>query len=305
MKPGLFSIVLMGSLIAFLAGTSNVHADDCTEANALFQKSLSAAGGTEGLLEEAIGLCPRHTGALNNLALFKEGQGRMEEAERYYKRAIESDPNSIAPYAGLGDVLMAQENFGEAEGAYRTFVEGLAAEKEKGDPSGLAAYEGEYRARWNKARVSVLTDQNNGTVVSAKNILRSLSQPRLRGLKVTGRTKPSIDISILFDTNSARINQKSLAQIDQIAEALAGAELRGATILIEGHTDSVGNETYNLGLSQQRADSVKQILVARFGLAPDHMETKGFGETLPIAPNDMEAARAFNRRVTFVNQGRK
>ncbi len=304
MKLKFFSIVLTTLLLASLTGASNVQADDCAKANALYQQSLSAGSGKEGLLEKALQLCPRHTGALNNLALLKEGQGRMVEAERYYKRAIESAPNNIAPYAGLGDVLMAQNNFQEAEGAYRTFVEGLAAEKEKGDPLGLAAYEEEYRTRWNKARASVLNDQNNFTLVSAKHILRSLSKPRLRGLKVTGRTKPSIDISILFDTNSYRINPKSLAQIDQIAKALKGAELQGATILIEGHTDSVGNETYNLGLSLKRAESVKQILVARGGFQPDQMETKGFGETLPIAPNDTEAEKALNRRVTFVNQGR-
>jgi outer membrane protein OmpA-like peptidoglycan-associated protein len=304
MKLKFFSIVLTTLLLASLTGASNVQADDCAKANALYKQSLSSESGKEGLLEKAIGLCPQHTGALNNLALLKEDQGRMVEAERYYKRAIESAPNNIASYAGLGDVLMAQNNFQEAEGAYRTFVEGLVTEKEKGDPLGLAAYEEEYRVRWNKARASVLNDQNNVAVVSAKHILRSLSKPRLRGLKVEGRTKPSIDISILFDTNSYRINPKSLAQIDQIAKALKGAELQETRILIEGHTDNVGEETYNLALSQKRAETIKQTLVARFGIQPDQMETKGFGETLPIAPNDTETERALNRRVTFVNQGR-
>jgi OOP family OmpA-OmpF porin len=95
-----------------------------------------------------------------------------------------------------------------------------------------------------------------------------------------------------------------LAQIDQIAKALKGAELQETRILIEGHTDNVGEETYNLALSQKRAETIKQTLVARFGIQPDQMETKGFGETLPIAPNDTETERALNRRVTFVNQGR-
>lgn len=298
-----FSFLLAALLLASLAGTSNVRAGDCAEANTLYQQSVSAGGGDEGLLKKAIELCPKHAGALNNLALLKEEQGRVGEAEIYYKRAIESDPYNIAPYAGLGDVLMAQKNFKEAEGAYRIFVEGLIDEKEKGDPLGLAVYEGEYRTRWNKARASVLKEQNNVAVVSARQILRSLSKPRLRGLKVQSRTKPSIDLSIIFDTNSHRINQKSLAQIDQIAKALKEAELQGTRILIEGHTDSVGNDTYNLGLSKKRAQSVKQILVARFGLQPDQMETKGFGETLPIASNDTESERALNRRVTFVNQG--
>ena len=84
-----FSFLIAILLLASLAGAPNVQAGDCTKANTLYQQSVSAGGGDEGLLKKVIELCPEHTGALNNLALLKEGQGRMGEAENFYKLAIE------------------------------------------------------------------------------------------------------------------------------------------------------------------------------------------------------------------------
>jgi OOP family OmpA-OmpF porin len=67
---------------------------------------------------------------------------------------------------------------------------------------------------------------------------------------------------------------------------------------IAGHTDSVGADTYNLSLSQQRAASVKQFLVGN-GIASYRLVAKGYGEISPIASNDTPTGRATNRRVEF------
>jgi len=68
------------------------------------------------------------------------------------------------------------------------------------------------------------------------------------------------------------------------------------TLLIEGHTDSVGSDAYNQQLSERRAESVKAYLVSK-GIAESRIETKGYGESQPVASNDTEAGRAKNRRV--------
>ena len=72
----------------------------------------------------------------------------------------------------------------------------------------------------------------------------------------------------------------------------------GLEIEIQGHTDSVGPEAYNMGLSVRRANAVKKYLVDH-GIAASRMKTKGFGESDPARSNDTEEGRAFNRRVYF------
>ena len=67
-------------------------------------------------------------------------------------------------------------------------------------------------------------------------------------------------------------------------------------MLIEGHSDNTGNEDFNLKLSQQRADAVRALLLAR-GIAPERITTRGYGPKFPIVDNDTPAGRQQNRRV--------
>lgn len=102
---------------------------------------------------------------------------------------------------------------------------------------------------------------------------------------------------ILFETGKAELMPGAMRTIDQLAEFLR--KHSGRNVLIEGHTDSVGGETYNLGLSQRRADAVKTTLIAR-GILPDRIMTKGYGEQYPIAGNSTSAGRQQNRRVEII-----
>jgi OOP family OmpA-OmpF porin len=72
----------------------------------------------------------------------------------------------------------------------------------------------------------------------------------------------------------------------------------GLTVQIEGHTDSIGSDQYNMGLSDRRARSVKNHLVMK-GIDGSRLTTKGFGETDPVAENSTDEGRAQNRRVDF------
>jgi OOP family OmpA-OmpF porin len=65
---------------------------------------------------------------------------------------------------------------------------------------------------------------------------------------------------------------------------------------IQGHTDSVGNDAYNMSLGLRRANSVKDFLVSK-GVSASRLSTKSFGETQPVASNDTAEGRALNRRV--------
>lgn len=71
-------------------------------------------------------------------------------------------------------------------------------------------------------------------------------------------------------------------------------------LLIEGHTDSVGNAASNQTLSEKRAAAVKAFLEKEYGIAGDRLEAQGFGDTRPVASNDTPEGRQSNRRVELV-----
>lgn len=103
--------------------------------------------------------------------------------------------------------------------------------------------------------------------------------------------------NIEFDFDSDRIKQSSYPTLDQIASILKDNQTWG-TLLINGHTDSVGPESYNQNLSERRATSVKAYLTGK-GVSAAAMSTAGYGESRPIDTNDTAEGRQHNRRVEF------
>ena len=86
----------------------------------------------------------------------------------------------------------------------------------------------------------------------------------------------------------------------QIAEAITSESEKN--ILIVGHTDSDGSDSYNQDLSERRAASVKKALVDDFGVSAARLTTKGKGETEPVTSNDTAMNKAKNRRTEFIIQ---
>jgi outer membrane protein OmpA-like peptidoglycan-associated protein len=99
-----------------------------------------------------------------------------------------------------------------------------------------------------------------------------------------------------FEFNSTRLTAPAQQTLDQVASALqTQPELQ---VEIQGHSDSIGSDSYNLDLSKRRAESVKSYLVSR-GLVASSLSAQGFGKTKPIASNSTAEGRAENRRVEF------
>jgi OmpA-OmpF porin, OOP family len=99
-----------------------------------------------------------------------------------------------------------------------------------------------------------------------------------------------------FEFNSTQLTAPAQHTLNEVAAALmTQPELH---IEVQGHTDSIGTDSYNLGLSQRRADAVKAYLISR-GLSASILSAKGFGKAKPIAGNDTAEGRAQNRRVAF------
>lgn len=101
-------------------------------------------------------------------------------------------------------------------------------------------------------------------------------------------------LNIHFATNSADIRASSFSYVNQFAQFLL--KNRGSQVKITGHTDNKGSIQHNLLLSQKRANSILQALVAA-GVNPSRLAAIGRGESMPIASNNTEEGRAKNRRI--------
>jgi outer membrane protein OmpA-like peptidoglycan-associated protein len=105
-----------------------------------------------------------------------------------------------------------------------------------------------------------------------------------------------VSVQLQFGFESAELTAADRAALDAVAARLNELEFVGGEVA--GHTDSVGDEAYNLDLSKRRAQAVLDYLSMK-GVAPGRMTAVGFGESMPIADNATEEGRAQNRRVVI------
>jgi outer membrane protein OmpA-like peptidoglycan-associated protein len=106
--------------------------------------------------------------------------------------------------------------------------------------------------------------------------------------------------SVIFSSGRSELLPSARSKLSEVAAALAQGD-PGARIVVEGHTDSVGSAEKNQELSIERAESVRDELIAR-GVAAERVTVQGFGPSRPIADNGTPAGRANNRRVEIVVQ---
>jgi len=116
-----------------------------------------------------------------------------------------------------------------------------------------------------------------------------VSKPSLVELRSYFSSNP-----IEFEFNSASLDAQSRQTLNRIAEMLK--QNTEPNVQIEGHTDNIGSNSFNMRLGQQRASSAKGYLVEK-SISPTRLTTKSFGETQPKASNDTDAGRQRNRRV--------
>lgn len=128
---------------------------------------------------------------------------------------------------------------------------------------------------------------------------RSLSLSERDGIAELAAAKPKIDLDIQFEYNSAKISQASMPAVQELGKALSNPALRGSSFVVAGYTDAIGGEAFNQDLSERRADTIKQYLNMRFGIAGRDLVTVGYGKTRLKDPN--APAAAVNRRVQVVN----
>ena len=119
----------------------------------------------------------------------------------------------------------------------------------------------------------------------------------------TPSTNPSVALNVLFDFNSDNILRIYSSDLDKLGRVLTTPPYSAYRVQIEGHTDSIGSDSYNQRLSERRAESVRRYLVQHFPVQLDRLVVRGYGKSKPIASNDTPEGRDKNRRVEVVNLG--
>ncbi len=102
---------------------------------------------------------------------------------------------------------------------------------------------------------------------------------------------------IRFDVGKATLKPESMGIINEVVDLMK--EHPDLRFSVEGHTDSDGDDTFNMELSEKRAESVKSTMIS-MGVSSDRLQSKGWGESMPITDNNSPEGKANNRRVEFV-----
>ena len=106
-----------------------------------------------------------------------------------------------------------------------------------------------------------------------------------------------VNLKIEFDVNSYSIRPESFKLLNELGKALTSEKLKEKDIIVKGHTDSDGEEAYNLKLSLNRALAVKLYLTSNFFISSSQLKVAGYGEATPLVPNNTKKNKQVNRRV--------
>lgn len=209
---------------------------------------------------------------------------RLRELEKK-KALLEAEQAKLAAAAEVERAEQAKREAEQARLAAAAEAEKAARAKEEAEQARLAARVEAEKAARAKAEADML--------------MRELSELKAK------QTERGIVLTIgdvLFPFGKADLSPMAGRNVEKLAAFLRRNPNRN--VLIEGHTDSVGSDDYNLGLSRLRSESVKRNLVED-GIEGDRITTVGYGKKYPAVPNDTDAHRALNRRVEVIilNEG--
>jgi outer membrane protein OmpA-like peptidoglycan-associated protein len=243
---------------------------------------------------------------------------QLEQA-RAEVQSLSSDP--LAQQAASGDIDAARASLSQADTAFQAKeppekVNQLAYLAKRHAEAGEARI-AETRARQEVARAQQDRDkillaareretQNAQTQTAAAQSQTAAAQSDLARAKQeladlqAKQTDRGLVLTlgdVLFDTGRATLKPGADRTVDRLAQALK--DNPNTRVMIEGHTDSVGGDEYNMALSDRRAEAVADALRFR-GVPADRYEAKGLGKDFPVASNDTQAGRQQNRRVEII-----
>jgi OmpA-OmpF porin, OOP family len=114
---------------------------------------------------------------------------------------------------------------------------------------------------------------------------------------------PSVNLTVDFANGSADLTPQAIATLDQLGKALSSSDLASYRFRVEGHTDTVGSQTYNQALSQRRAEAVVNYIESKYGVPAARLDAVGMGDKGLLVKTPPQTAEPRNRRVEVINLG--
>jgi len=218
-------------------------------------------------------------------------QAQADEATRQKEQAQSEAAQSAASAAKAAtDTAKAKSDMADSQAASAAAMAAAQADAEKSRLAALAESEQARKAAAEQAEREK-QELRNKLAVQLNLILETRDSARGLIVNISG---------VLFDTGKYTLRpgaREKLAKVSGIILAYPSLQLE-----VEGHTDSVGTDEYNMQLSENRANSVRDYLVQQ-GINTSSIAARGFGESQPVATNDTAAGRQQNRRVELVVSG--
>lgn len=233
-------------------------------------------------------------------------------------------PGSTRTYAGHGDEPMVVSIPGKADDEPRLVGSGMATRSYQG-PATLSSLQfiRDSRAALVKAGWKILYPEEKQLTGYASLVAHYTQNGRDVWAKLSWELGPNLSYQVadvgaedwaakfekdcrlplygvFFDFNKATLKPESESVLQKAATLLTTK--KGFAVEVQGHTDNVGGDAYNQGLSGQRAETVKAWL-GKHGVEAARLSSKGYGKTQPVADNGTDEGRAKNRRVELVRTG--
>ncbi len=229
-------------------------------------------------------------------------------ARSAYQQASEGPAEQLAPaelHKAHEALVLAEESFKKDPDSYKTKDLAYVAQRKSEQAGALGAMAAD-KASKDKANADFKKEQTEIVEQGKQDLLESERQTdeALAALAAIAAVKEeerglvvTLSGSVIFQSGKSTLLSSAQVKLDQVANALLA--VRARNLIVEGHTDSQGSESYNQGLSQRRAEAVRDYLVQR-GYPSDQIQARGKGEGSPIADNASPEGRANNRRVEII-----
>jgi outer membrane protein OmpA-like peptidoglycan-associated protein len=290
----------------FLNGKSHDRKESETNAREAAQMAEDARIITFRKIQDEQLASERAEAAAREAAAQQQTQAAQQQAQLEQQRRAQADADRQAAEQAKAAADQARMQADQARVLAEQATMQATQERAAADAAKAAALAQQQAAQADADRAreaAHLSDQQRQQAETEKAQLRERLRQQLNLILETRETQRGLIVNIndvLFDTAQYTLKpgaREKLAKVSGIILAYPGLKIQ-----LEGHTDSVGSDDYNLKLSQERGDSVRTYLVSQ-GVPADSVTAIGLGKADPVATNDNAAGRQQNRRVDMVVSG--
>lgn len=225
----------------------------------------------------------------------KQAIDSVERADREWREDGDQDEARHDAYVAERQAAIAENLARSRDADEKLELANATADRQRLEANRREATAARQDANAQAQQAAAVRQQASAQAAAANERIRQL-ETQLRQIEAR-QTERGLLVTlgdVLFESGQADLLPTAEPRLDDLAAFLR--ENPDRKLLVEGYTDAVGNDRYNMDLSQRRADSVRRALVLR-GVDPARINTRGYGENFAIADNESPEGRALNRRV--------